>query len=273
MSEFLDGLKGPGRHAADGGVPVADGAVPTADAEAVPPRSADPQRADDPELRDQLARLAESKGSPLWLRRAKARGDAVVRDAAVLMLFGRGGAPRTDAGRAALPHLEEKGVADVDIVLLQRASTLRLHAGQVAFPGGGRDPEDDSMAAAALREAEEEAGIVPASVDVLGQLEPLYIPVSKFQVTPVVGYWAVPGVVSVMDEAESYSVYRVAIADLVAPANRGSFSRPDLAITTPAFDVGVLKVWGFTAGILDFALDELGWALDWDRKAAIDIDY
>ncbi|MCF2571640.1 NUDIX hydrolase [Brevibacterium sp. UCMA 11754] len=227
----------------------------------------------DETLRTQLENLAASNGSPEWLRRAPASGDESVRDAAVLMLFGRGGQPRTDAGRAESSRLADFGVDDVDIVLLQRASTLRNHPGQVAFPGGGRDPEDDSLVSAALREAQEEAGIVPSTVDVLGQMDPLYIPVSKFQVTPVIGYWAQPGVVRVMDEAESYSVYRVSVADLVAPANRGTFSRPDLKITTPAFDVGVLKVWGFTAGILDFALDHLGWAGDWDRDAHIDIDF
>lgn len=226
----------------------------------------------DQTLRTQLENLAASNGSPEWLRRTPAPDDHSVRDAAVLMLFGRGGQPRTDAGRGESSRLAEFGV-DVDIVLLQRASTLRNHPGQVAFPGGGRDPEDDSLVAAALREAQEEAGIVPATVDVLGQMDPLYIPVSKFQVTPVIGYWAQPGAVRVMDKSESYSVYRVSVADLVAPANRGTFSRPDLKITTPAFDVGVLKVWGFTAGILDFALDHLGWAGDWDRDAHIDIDF
>ena len=58
----------------------------------------------------------------------------------------------------------------------------------------------------------------------------------------------------------------------MAPDNRGTFARPDLKITTPAFDVGVLKVWGFTAGILDYALDHLGWAGDWDAGAPIYID-
>lgn len=229
--------------------------------------------ASDQTLRTQLEKLAASNGSPEWLRRAKAPGDDSVRDAAVLMLFGRGGQPRTEAGRAESSRLADFGVDDVDIVLLQRASTLRNHPGQVAFPGGGRDPEDDSLVAAALREAQEEAGIVPSTVDVLGQMDPLYIPVSKFQVTPVIGYWAQPGAVRVMDRSESYSVYRISAADLVAPANRGTFSRPDLKVTTPAFDVGVLKVWGFTAGILDFALDHLGWAGDWDREANIDIDF
>lgn len=227
----------------------------------------------DQTLRTQLENLAASNGSPEWLRRTPAPDDHSVRDAAVLMLFGRGGQPRTGAGRGESSRLADFGVDDVDIVLLQRASTLRNHPGQVAFPGGGRDPEDDSLVAAALREAQEEAGIVPATVDVLGQMDPLYIPVSKFQVTPVIGYWAQPGAVRVMDKSESYSVYRVSVADLVAPANRGTFSRPDLKITTPAFDVGVLKVWGFTAGILDFALDHLGWAGDWDRDAHIDIDF
>ncbi|MDN5585246.1 MAG: CoA pyrophosphatase [Brevibacterium sp.] len=232
-----------------------------------------PQVERDQTLRTQLENLAASDGSPLWLRRAKAPDDVTVRDAAVLMLFGRGGRPRTDAGRIQASRLADLGVDDVDIVLLQRANTLRNHPGQVAFPGGGRDSGDDSLVAAALREAQEEAGIVPSTVDVLGQMDPLYIPVSKFQVAPVIGYWAQPGAVRVMDKSESYSVYRISVADLVAPANRGTFARPDLKITTPAFDVGVLKVWGFTAGILDFALDHLGWAEEWDRDEPIDIDF
>ena len=236
----------------------------------IPPESA---TIADGVLRGQLEALAVSHGSPLWLRRQKGTAEAAARDAAVLMLFGRGGEARTEAGEAEEKRLAELGVADVDIVLLQRAATLRHHPGQVAFPGGGRDPEDDSMAAAALREAEEEAGIAPDTVEVLGEMDPLYIPVSKFEVTPVVGYWRQPGQVQVMDQRESYSVYRVAIADLVAPANRGTFSRPDLKISTPAFDVGVLKVWGFTAGILDFALDHLGWANEWDKTAPIAIDF
>ncbi|MGC2942671.1 MULTISPECIES: NUDIX hydrolase [unclassified Brevibacterium] len=236
----------------------------------IPPESA---TIADGALRGQLEDLAVSHGSPLWLRRQRESAEEAARDAAVLMLFGRGGEARTEAGRAEESRLAGLGVADVDIVLLQRAATLRHHPGQVAFPGGGRDPEDESMAAAALREAEEEAGISPDTVEVLGEMDPLYIPVSKFEVTPVIGYWRQPGAVQVMDQRESYSGYRVAIADLVAPANRGTFARPDLKISTPAFDVGVLKVWGFTAGILDFALDHLGWAEDWDKKAPIAIDF
>lgn len=283
MSSFLDGLAGAAgdsRATGDSGTTGDSGASGDSGVSGDSGTTGDSRASDgfgasvqDQTLRAQLADLATSKGSPMWLRRSRAQGDAPARDAAVLMLFGRGGAPRTEAGRTELSRLADLGVDDVDIVLLQRANTLRNHPGQVAFPGGGRDPEDSSMIAAALREAEEEAGIAPSTVDVLGQMDPLYIPVSKFEVTPVVGYWARPGAVRVVDEAESYSVYRVSVADLVAPSNRGTFSRPDLKISTPAFDVGVLRVWGFTAGILDFALDHLGWAGEWDRDAHIDIDF
>ena len=140
----------------------------------IPPESA---TIADGVLRGQLEDFATSHGSPLWLRRQKDSAKDAARDAAVLMLFGRGGEARTEAGRSEASRLAEIGVADVDIVLLQRAATLRHHPGQVAFPGGGRDPEDHSMAAAALREAEEEAGISPETVEVLGEMDPLYIPV------------------------------------------------------------------------------------------------
>ncbi|MCW2587089.1 MAG: hypothetical protein JWN55_2605, partial [Frankiales bacterium] len=73
------------------------------------------------------------------------------RDSAVLVLFG-------------------EGPDGPDLLLIERAATLRSHAGQPAFPGGAQDPEDDGPVAAALREAQEEVGLDPASVDVLGQL-------------------------------------------------------------------------------------------------------
>ncbi|MCX0277770.1 CoA pyrophosphatase [Nocardia zapadnayensis] len=231
---------------------------------------ADPRPHPDP-ARRALEALPGSMGNEQWLRRRHAQPDEIVREASVLMLFGRGVPPRTPAGQAEAERLDALGVADVDVLLLERASTLRHHPGQVAFPGGGRDPEDVDAVAVALREAEEETGLDPHGIDVIGTMEPLFIPVSRFDVTPVIAWWPDPTEVRVMDHGESARVYRVPIADLVAPANRGTFSPPDRAYSTPAFDVGVLRVWGFTAGLLEFALEELGWASDWDREAYIHI--
>lgn len=72
------------------------------------------------------------------------------------------------------------------LLLTRRADTLRKHAGQVAFPGGKADPQDASLIATALREAEEEVAIPPAAVQVLGQMAPLDSS-SGFRVTPIVG--------------------------------------------------------------------------------------
>ena len=72
------------------------------------------------------------------------------------------------------------------LLLTQRSTRMRKHAGQVAFPGGARDPEDSSLIAAALREAQEEVAIPPETVEVIGVL-PTVDSVTGFQVTPVVG--------------------------------------------------------------------------------------
>src|SRR5699024_6201892 len=136
-----------------------------------------------------------------------------------------------------------------------------------------RDEGDGSAVFTALREAEEETGLDPAGVEVVGTLPPLYAPHSRFDVTPVLAWWRKPMEVQAMDQAESALVARVAIADLVAPANRGVFAPQDRPFTTPVFDVGVMKPWGFTAGLLEWALDSLGWAREWDRTRSIPIDF
>lgn len=232
------------------------------------------QRVDgDVDLRAALEGLLESEAPGSWLRRSDAPEGMNVRDASVLMLFGHGTQPRTPAGREELERLDGLGVAGVDIVLLQRASTLRNHAGQPAFPGGARDEGDASAAFTALREAEEETGLDPAGVDVVGTLEPLFVPPSRFDVTPVVGWWREPMAVAAVDQAESALVARVAIADLVAPGNRGMFSPVDRPFSTPVFDLGIMRPWGFTAGLLDWSLETLGWAREWDRDRMIHVDF
>lgn len=223
--------------------------------------------------REALTRLVGATSPEAWMRRAQAEPGTKIRDAAVLMLFGRGEGPHTRAGEREVSRLDGLGVADLDVLLLQRADHLRHHAGQPAFPGGGWEPGDESSAHTALREAEEETGLDPRGVEVLGELEPLYVPVSAYEVTPVLGWWAEPSEIRVADVGESSLVRRVAVADLVAPDNRGMFAPKGYRWKSCVFDVEVMRVWGFTAGLLDFALDTVGWAGEWDRSRRLHIDF
>jgi 8-oxo-dGTP pyrophosphatase MutT (NUDIX family) len=150
------------------------------------------------------------------------------------------------------------------VLLIQRAAELRTHAGQVAFPGGSLDPTDESLAAAALREANEEVGLDPTTVRVVAELPPIFIPVSGFVVTPVLAWWEQPHEVRPVDVAEVAAVALVPIAELADPANRFVVTHPS-GWLGPGFEAGGLFVWGFTAGLLDRLLEFGGWAEPWDN--------
>lgn len=174
------------------------------------------------------------------------------RESAVLMLFGA------------------ESFEDAHVLLIQRAADLRSHAGQVAFPGGAVDPEDDGVVAAAMREAVEETGLDPAGVDVFGTLPALFLPVSDFVVTPVLGWWREPSPVRAVDTAEVASVHPVRLADLLDPANRFRVRHPS-GYVGAAFRVDGLLVWGFTAGLLDRMLRLAGWERPWDQERYEDL--
>ncbi|MGH8825030.1 MAG: NUDIX hydrolase [Jiangellaceae bacterium] len=197
---------------------------------------------------------------PPWLR---AIVDAVDEDRVEQLT--RYSPPTPGAGRAsAVLALFGESAAGSDVLLIERAYGLRNHAGTPAFPGGVIDPGDDGPVAAALREAEEETGLDPAGVDVLATLPQLWLPAGGYAVTPVLAWWSEPSPVGVVDEAEVASVHRVPLVDLVEPANRLRVRHPS-GYTGPAFRVGGLLVWGFTAGILGWLLDVAGLARPWDR--------
>jgi 8-oxo-dGTP pyrophosphatase MutT (NUDIX family) len=188
------------------------------------------------------------------------------RPAAVLVLFGvLDGRPGVHPTRA-VP-------ADLDVLLVGRAATLRHHSGQVAFPGGRVDPGDAGPEAAAVREAVEETGLDPAGVEVLGTLGELAVPVSNHRVTPVLSWWTRPSPVDVVDVAESSVVFRAPVADLLDPGNRRStrHRREGVTYRSPAFLAGPHLVWGFTAIVLDRLFDALGWAEPWDRRRDVDV--
>jgi 8-oxo-dGTP pyrophosphatase MutT (NUDIX family) len=155
--------------------------------------------------------------------------------------------------------------AGPSVLLIERAADMRKHPGQVAFPGGSLDPTDASHSAAALREANEEVGLDPATVQVLSELPAIYIPVSGFVVTPVLAWWQHPHEVRPVDEAEVARVALVPIAELVDPANRFRVTHPS-GWLGPGFEAGGLFIWGFTAGLLDRLLEFGGWARPWDEN-------
>jgi 8-oxo-dGTP pyrophosphatase MutT (NUDIX family) len=149
------------------------------------------------------------------------------------------------------------------VLLLQRASTMRTHAGQIAFPGGSTDPEDDGPIGTALREAHEEVGLSPSSVQVVAQLPALFLPPSGFLVTPVLAWWHTPHEVGVVDAREVARVEVVPISELADPANRFSVRHPR-GNAGVGFATRGLFIWGFTAGLLDNVLRLGGWERDWD---------
>lgn len=157
-----------------------------------------------------------------------------------------------------------------DVLLIERASTLRAHAGQPAFPGGGLESQDADAAAAALREAREETGLDPAGVEVFGALPDLWVPVSDYVVSPVLAWWARPSAVHAADPREVARVHRVRIEDLISPENRYRVRHPS-GYVGPAFAVDGMLVWGFTAGLLAGLLDGAGWAQPWDASRVVDL--
>jgi len=171
--------------------------------------------------------------------------DSARRESAVLILFG-----------------EEDPENGPDVLMLQRADTLRSHPGQAAFPGGASDPDDIDVAATALREASEEVGLDPTTIEVVAHLPTLWIPVSDFLVTPVLAWWRSPHPVRPVDPAEVARVDRLPVSELVDPANRLHIRHPSGWIG-PAFRVREMLVWGFTAGVLSTLLEMAGWSVPW----------
>ncbi|MBG6101133.1 NUDIX hydrolase [Micromonospora vinacea] len=171
---------------------------------------------------------------------------------------------------AVLVLLGEQPGAGPDVLVLQRAATLRNHAGQPAFPGGAADPEDADVRATALREANEEVGLDPASVTVLAELPKLWIPVSDFVVTPVLAWWHDPHPVHPREPAEVAHVARLPVSELVDPANRLRVRHPSGWIG-PAFSARGMLVWGFTAGVLATLLEMGGWARPWSPGRVVEL--
>ncbi len=186
------------------------------------------------------------------------------REAAVLVLFSGPDSGPADGG---LPD-------DADLLLTVRASTLRHHAGQAAFPGGASDPADAGPVATALREAQEETGIDVSRLHPLATMERTFIAPSRFHVVPVLAYSPDPGPVAVVDETETAIVSRVPVRAFINPDNRLMVYRGNLGRrwAGPAFLLNQMLVWGFTGQVISAVLDVAGWARPWDTTDIRELD-
>jgi len=167
-----------------------------------------------------------------------------------------------DPGTAGNPAAVLVAVTDRDdpgVILTQRTDTLRRHAGQIAFPGGRIDPEDDGPIAAALREAEEEIALPPSIVDVIGTAD-RYRTVTGYDVTPVVGV-VPPGLTLVPAEAEVADVFEVPLGFLLDHANHTEASATYQGQERRYYEIlwGDRRIWGATAAMIVNLSRRLRW--------------
>ncbi len=149
-----------------------------------------------------------------------------------------------------IPLVEREN--DLTVLLTQRALQLKRHAGQISFPGGRIEPEDEGPRAAALREAQEEIGLDPRFVSVAGYL-PDHVIISGFRVTPVVAF-VHPGFELLLDFDEVQSTFEVPVEYLFDTGNHRVRRR---LVGTSGVELDVLdipfgehNIWGATAGMI-----------------------
>ncbi|MFS0773960.1 CoA pyrophosphatase [Sphingomonas sp. 1P08PE] len=180
-------------------------------------------------------------------------GDLLPGDVAELALRG------ADTLTAAAVLVAVTDRAEPGIILTQRTESLRAHPGQVAFPGGRLDP-GETVLQAALREAEEEIALPPATVDLVGAVD-RYRTATGFEITPVIGV-VPPDLPLVPSEAEVASVFEVPLAYLLDPANHRAASAMWRGAERHFIEIpwDGRRIWGATAAMLVNLSRRLRWA-------------
>jgi 8-oxo-dGTP pyrophosphatase MutT (NUDIX family) len=142
------------------------------------------------------------------------------------------------------------------LVFTERRADLRRHAGEISFPGGRRDHPEESLLDTALREAEEEIGLSPAEVDVVGALPPIGTFVTSFKVHPFVGLIG-DGLRFEPSPAEVETVLAFRLEQLREGFAMRRLVRRGVPIRTPTYLIDEHLIWGATARILGELLQRL----------------
>jgi 8-oxo-dGTP pyrophosphatase MutT (NUDIX family) len=173
----------------------------------------------------------------------------------------------SDALEGQLPHARKAAVllglfdqeGEPTILFIRRSSTLRAHSGEIAFPGGGVDPIDNTLIMAALREAQEEIGLDPARVDVLGVLEPVFTVVSNYLIIPVVAFLPQGLGTLQLQASEVTEIILAPLQELTNPDiyHTEEWTRAGRTRIVYFYDYGSYRIWGATARILHALLEAL----------------
>lgn len=173
----------------------------------------------------------------------------------------------SDALEGQRPHARKAAVlmgllnqqGETCVVFIRRSSGLRSHGGEIAFPGGGVERADSSLIMTALREAQEEIGLDPSRVEVLGVLEPVFTVVSNYLVLPVVAF--LPDGLGQI-ELQTSEVTEVIVVPLWLLADASIYhseewTREGQTRTIHFYDYGSYRIWGATARMLRAFLELL----------------
>jgi 8-oxo-dGTP pyrophosphatase MutT (NUDIX family) len=169
-----------------------------------------------------------------------------------------------------LPLFEQQN--ELYLAFIRRASTLRSHSGQIAFPGGKKDPEDLFPVVTALREAQEEIGLDPERAEILGMLPSVFTVVSNYLITPVVAFLPRGLGPLHLQASEVTELILASVRGLADPAiaHTEQWSSQDITRTVYFYQYGSHQIWGATGRILSLFLETLGLGISETNDFTID---
>jgi 8-oxo-dGTP pyrophosphatase MutT (NUDIX family) len=158
------------------------------------------------------------------------------------------------AAAVLIPLYLDRG--NLHAVFTKRREDLSHHAGEISFPGGRQDDPDEDLRLTALREAEEEIGLPPNEVEMVGALPPVGTFVTNYKIHPFVGVIK-PGHAWTAQPTEVDVILEVSLPDLIAGYEMKRLVRKGVPFKTPTYTVDGNLIWGATARIVEHLLERL----------------